>query len=365
MPRSIPKTGEVLGKTAERHTSAEFVAFLNDIVVNQPKGKEIHVIADNLSAHKTKRVAEFLAEHRNVHMHFTPTYSSWLNQVELWFAKIERDVIARGVFTSVPDLKRKLMRYIRHYNKAPKTVKWKYFDPIASNQSGISCYSPLERLFGIALGQGSLGFAGFAGRPASGCSSFGIDRESGPATRRQITAASHNMKKSCNIGFLLTPEHSCFNAAFGLAYALQERGHDTVFFVGYKSIFWHYVESHGFKAAKIASLVEGRTTKANRPSRISAVETADAACTRRYTKAQWFVDSIKLDLCFLDSIRDDLYATSTVLAETGLPTILLSYTFASRFQTGCPRSSLRCFLPIRGSRQLGSESFMHCSGYGP
>jgi transposase len=123
------KTGEVLGKTAQRHTSAEFVAFLTDIVVNQPKGKEIHVIADNLSAHKTKRVEAFLAEHRNVHMHFTPTYSSWLNQVELWFAKIERDVIARGVFTSVPDLKRKLMRYIRHYNKAPRTVKWKYFDP--------------------------------------------------------------------------------------------------------------------------------------------------------------------------------------------------------------------------------------------
>jgi transposase len=123
------KTGEVLGKTAERHTSAEFVAFLTDIVVNQPKGKEIHVIADNLSAHKTKRVDAFLTEHRNVHLHFTPTYSSWLNQVELWFAKIERDVIARGVFTSVPDLKRKLMRYIRHYNQAPRTVKWKYFDP--------------------------------------------------------------------------------------------------------------------------------------------------------------------------------------------------------------------------------------------
>ena len=123
------KTGEVLGKTAERHTSAEFVAFLTDIVVNQPKGKEIHVIADNLSAHKTKRVDAFLIEHRNVHLHFTPTYSSWLNQVELWFAKSERDVIARGVFTSVPDLKRKLMRYIRHYNKAPRTVKWKYFDP--------------------------------------------------------------------------------------------------------------------------------------------------------------------------------------------------------------------------------------------
>ena len=123
------KTGEVLGKTAERHTSAEFVAFLTDIVAHQPKGKEIHVIADNLSAHKTKRVEEFLAQHQNVHMHFTPTYSSWLNQVELWFAKIERDVIARGVFTSVPDLKRKLMRYIRQYNKQAKPVKWKYFDP--------------------------------------------------------------------------------------------------------------------------------------------------------------------------------------------------------------------------------------------
>ena len=123
------KTGEVLGKAAARHTSAEFVAFLNDIVANQPRGKEIHVIADNLSAHKSQPVKDFLENHSTVHLHFTPTYSSWLNQVELWFAKIERDVIARGVFTSVPDLKRKLMRYIRHYNKNPKTVKWKYVDP--------------------------------------------------------------------------------------------------------------------------------------------------------------------------------------------------------------------------------------------
>lgn len=122
------QTGEVLGKTAARHTSAEFVAFLTDIVANQPSGKQIHVIADNLSAHKTKTVAAFLDAHQNVHLHFTPTYSSWLNQVELWFAKIERDVIARGVFTSAPDLRRKLMRYIRQYNKNPKPVKWKYFD---------------------------------------------------------------------------------------------------------------------------------------------------------------------------------------------------------------------------------------------
>jgi hypothetical protein len=55
--------------------------------------------------------------------------TEWLNQVELWFSKIDRDVIARGVFTSVSDLKRKLLRYIRHYNKSPRTVKWKYADP--------------------------------------------------------------------------------------------------------------------------------------------------------------------------------------------------------------------------------------------
>jgi transposase len=119
----------VLGKTADRHPSAEFVAFLGDLITHQPRRREIHVILDNLSAHKTKRVDAFLAEHPHVHLHFTPTYSSWLNQVELWFAKIERDVIARGIFTSVKDLASKLMRYIRYYNQTPKPVKWKYSEP--------------------------------------------------------------------------------------------------------------------------------------------------------------------------------------------------------------------------------------------
>src|ERR1700681_852012 len=123
------KTGTVLGKTTARHTSEEFVAFLADLIARQPRGKEIHLIADNLSAHKTRRVEQFLAAHPKVHLHYTPTYSSWLNQVENWFARIERDVIARGVFTSVNDLARKLMRYIRHYNFAPKPIKWTYRDP--------------------------------------------------------------------------------------------------------------------------------------------------------------------------------------------------------------------------------------------
>jgi transposase len=130
------KTGEVIGSTAPRHTSQEFVAFLADVVASQPRGREIHIIADNFSAHKTKLVQQFLASHPKVQMHYTPTYSSWLNQVELWFAKVERDVIARGVFTSVTDLKRKLMNYIRRYNETSRPIKWKYTD--VSNRIGAS-----------------------------------------------------------------------------------------------------------------------------------------------------------------------------------------------------------------------------------
>jgi len=122
-------TGEVIGKTAPRHTSEQFVAFLTDVVASQRPEQEIHVICDNVSSHKTERVRAFLSEHPNVHMHHTPTYTSWLNQVENWFARIQRDVIARGVFTSVKDLDRKLMRYIRQHNKNPKPIKWKYDDP--------------------------------------------------------------------------------------------------------------------------------------------------------------------------------------------------------------------------------------------
>lgn len=120
------RTGEIIGKTTPRHTSADFVSFLEDVVSTQERGREIHVIADNLSAHKTKLVDAFLSRNPNLRIHFTPTYSSWLNQVELWFAKIERDVIARGVFTSVADLRRKLMRYIRLYNRSAKPFRWTY-----------------------------------------------------------------------------------------------------------------------------------------------------------------------------------------------------------------------------------------------
>lgn len=122
------KSGEVIGKTVSHHTSEEFVAFLLSIVATQPKKKEIHIILDNLSAHKTQRVQQFLVDYPNVSLHYTPTYSSWLNQVEIWFSKIERDVIARGVFTSITDLRRKLMNYITRYNDKPRPIRWNYVD---------------------------------------------------------------------------------------------------------------------------------------------------------------------------------------------------------------------------------------------
>ena len=122
-------TGQVHGMTAGRHTSQEFIAFLKGLVARTKWAKEIHVVLDNLSAHKTKDVERFLAEHPHVHFHFTPTYSSWLNQVELWFAKIQRDVIRRGVFTSLADLGNKLRKYIRAYSKSAQPFRWVYTDP--------------------------------------------------------------------------------------------------------------------------------------------------------------------------------------------------------------------------------------------
>ena len=94
-----------------------------------PDASRFHIILDNLSAHKTTLVREFLEQNPRVHFHFTPTYSSWLNQVELWFARIERDVIARGIFRSVSDLARKLRRYINAYSANARPFQWKYSDP--------------------------------------------------------------------------------------------------------------------------------------------------------------------------------------------------------------------------------------------
>ena len=122
-------SGRVLGDTVPRHTSLAFVHFLDLVVASQPKDQRIHIIADNLSAHKATPVQTWLADHPRVTIHYTPTYSSWLNQVEIWFGKIERDCIARGIFTSTTDLRKKLLQYIKLHNTTCKPFVWRYRDP--------------------------------------------------------------------------------------------------------------------------------------------------------------------------------------------------------------------------------------------
>jgi len=137
-------TGRVHGKTTARHPSQDFVAFLEEVVAQCPADQQIHIILDNLSAHKTKLVDAFLQNNSRVQLHFTPTYSSWLNQVELWFGKIERDLIARGVFTSVHDLARKIKRYLKAYSANAKPIQWKYSDPsrrVRSNELSATGHS--------------------------------------------------------------------------------------------------------------------------------------------------------------------------------------------------------------------------------
>ncbi|MGD1096812.1 MAG: IS630 family transposase [Bryobacteraceae bacterium] len=120
-------------KTGEVHGWAAYCAAVHRVpdglVERAESAKEILVVLNNLSAHKTKEVERSLPERPQVRFHFTPNYSSWLNQVELWFATIQRDVIARGIFTSVADLGNKLRKYIRAYLKSAKPLRWTYTDP--------------------------------------------------------------------------------------------------------------------------------------------------------------------------------------------------------------------------------------------
>lgn len=121
-------SGKVLGRCAPRHTSEAFVDFLEEALARHRR-KTIHVILDNLSVHKTPAVKAWAAAHPNVQFHFTPTYASWLNQVEIWLGLITRDCIRRGIFHSVPDLTHQIMNYIRFYNRTAQPFHWTYSNP--------------------------------------------------------------------------------------------------------------------------------------------------------------------------------------------------------------------------------------------
>lgn len=118
-------TGEVIGKLSDRTRSKEFLGFLKHIEKNTPKQQALHIILDNLSAHKTGEIKDWLEENPRVKFHFTPTSSSWLNAVEGWFAQLERRAIYRGAFTSVPELKKEIKKFIKIHNKElAKPFRW-------------------------------------------------------------------------------------------------------------------------------------------------------------------------------------------------------------------------------------------------
>jgi hypothetical protein len=120
------RSGEVIGQTSDR-LQCGVRCVLGDLVARQAPEQAIDIICDNLSAHN-EAVSNFLAVHPKVRIHYTPTYSSRLKQVEIWFYKIQRDLIARGIFTSVKDVDREIMSYIGSYNWKATPIKWFYRD---------------------------------------------------------------------------------------------------------------------------------------------------------------------------------------------------------------------------------------------
>jgi len=118
--------GEVFAKTEEKHTHVEFLGFLDEVYDRWGQDKELHIVVDNFSAHKTSEVTSWAQEHKSVHFHFTPTHASWLNQIELWFSILSRQLLSKQDFESVSDLTRQLFAFIEEYDKNAKPFAWTY-----------------------------------------------------------------------------------------------------------------------------------------------------------------------------------------------------------------------------------------------
>jgi transposase len=119
-------TGQVIGKCHRRHRHQEFVRFLDHLDATLPRepGVSIRLVLDNYATHKTPAVKRWLLRHPEYHLHFIPTSSSWLNQVERFFAEITEKRIRRGVFRSVPALEQAIRDYLDEYNAEPKPFAW-------------------------------------------------------------------------------------------------------------------------------------------------------------------------------------------------------------------------------------------------
>jgi transposase len=118
--------GQVSGWVTDSTRTENFVEFLADLVTETPDGLDLHCIVDNLSTHTTPLVGEFLTANPHVHLHFTPTHASWLNQVELFFSILERRLLRRGEFDSIDHLADSVISFIKDYNRRAAPFRWTY-----------------------------------------------------------------------------------------------------------------------------------------------------------------------------------------------------------------------------------------------
>jgi transposase len=118
------KAGTVIGTCMPRHRAQEFRKFLDEVERNVPKGLDVHVVMDNASSHKTKLIRNWFAKRPRWHQHFTPTSSSWINQIERFFAFLAEKQIKRGAHKSVKELIAAIAAFIKHQNDNPKPLRW-------------------------------------------------------------------------------------------------------------------------------------------------------------------------------------------------------------------------------------------------
>jgi transposase/transposase-like protein len=127
-------TGEVLARCTTQHRAQDFVAFLREIDASVEAPLDLHVVLDNLSAHKAPAVQRWLVRHPRVHFHFTPTYASWLNLVERFFGLLTEKALKRGSHTSIPQLRAAILAYVDAHNDRGTPFKWvKTADEILDN----------------------------------------------------------------------------------------------------------------------------------------------------------------------------------------------------------------------------------------
>jgi putative transposase len=137
-------SGRVLTRCAPKHRHQEFLQFLKEIDTNVPSDLDVHLVIDNYGTHKHPKVLRWVGGRPRFHVHYTPTYTSWLNQVEIWFNLITQQAIRRGTFNSVKELIKNIDKFVFKYNPACKPFVW--------TASADSILQKVERLSKVIVG---------------------------------------------------------------------------------------------------------------------------------------------------------------------------------------------------------------------